>query len=797
MNGAFIKTLVALFSLAFFSVTATSQQTAPDLILFNGKIFTSDVAHPYVQALAIRGERIVATGDSAKINSRVGAQSSPSRIVVRKQEDLPQFTYPMTGTAQALLTSDDATFNVLASQVKHDLESVLQDYDIQDPAQDLLSSQPPLWASKPDAAAFEKIENDRLAAAQHSVDAIGAVKGPHTIANTLAPYDEAIRQIDTAKHLADLMQSVHPDHTFRDHATAMLTKASALSTELSLEPNIYHSLVSMELSKADAATRYYVKRALLEFRLAGVDKDASTRARLKQLNEDLTKEKSTFVRNIFDDQKTIELSDSSELDGLPEDYISRHKPGADGKIRITTADPDLSPAMTFARSDNLRRQLHAAFLDRAYPKNRAVLEDMLKTRYEIARLLGYPTWADYNAADAMIGSAKNIADFIQQVYVVSRPAQQKELAMLLTEKQKIHPGAKEIWDYEYPYYAELVRRSQFDFDSQSVRPYFPYEQVKQGILDIAAKFFSVSFRQEPDTPAWAPGVETWDVLDQGKLIGRFYLDMHPRPGKLTLARLAPILDGVRGKQLPEAALVCNFPQPTATDPGLMEYGDATTFFHEFGHLMHYILGSQQEWVGISAISMEQDFPEAPSQMLEELLHSPKVLALFARHYKTGKPIPTDLVTRMNRASTFTRAEQVARLGGRSAISFDLYNGDPKTLDPDAVCDKDVHRSRLVRLLPEVTHFYASFIHLSAYSSAFYTYLWDRVIAEDFYEQFNPDDPLSGDAPLRYRRLVLEPGSSMSANDLVKNFLGRPQNTKAFEHWMGEEFQSAPSNAQVR
>ena len=156
------------------------------------------------------------------------------------------------------------------------------------------------------------------------------------------------------------------------------------------------------------------------------------------------------MRNIFDDQKTIELSDSSELDGLPEDYISRHKPGADGKIRITTADPDLSPAMTFARSDNLRRQLHAAFLDRAYPKNRAVLEDMLKTRYEIARLLGYPTWADYRRCRRDDRFREKHRGFHPAGLCRFTPCPAEELAMLLTEKQKIHPGAKEIWDYEYP-----------------------------------------------------------------------------------------------------------------------------------------------------------------------------------------------------------------------------------------------------------------------------------------------------------------------------------------------------------
>jgi thimet oligopeptidase len=661
-------------------------------------------------------------------------------------------------------------------------------------AQDLLQSQPPLWASKPDAAAFERMENDRLAAAQRAIDAIVAVKGARTIENTLAPYDQAIERINAANNIAQLMQQVHPDADFRDRATAMVSKASAALTALSLNRAVYDVLANLDVSEADSATRYYVQRQLLEFRLAGVGKDDSTRARLKQLNERLTDETSAFGRNISEDQRTIEVTNPSDLDGLPEDYISLHKPGPDGKIRITTNYPDFFPVMTFAKSDDLRRRAMAAFLDRAYPKNRAVLKDMMATRYQIAGLLGYSSWAEYNAADKMVGTAGNIAKFIEELDAASHPSQQKELAMLLAEKQKTHPGATEIWDYENWYYPELVRRSQYNFDSQSVRPYFPYEEVKQGVLDTAARFFNVSFRQEQNVPAWDPSVETWDVLDRSKVIGRFYLDMHPRPGKYSHAAMFFALQGVRGKQLPEAALVCNLPAPTAGDPGLNDYEDVETFFHEFGHLMHWILAGQQPWAGISGISMEWDFVEAPSQMLEELLRSPQVLASFAHHYKSGEAIPAELVRRMNRASTFLRAAKVAQQDGFSAISYDMYKANPDKLDPDSICDKDFHRYFFLKLSPDTAHFYASFDQLAGYSSAYYTYMWDKVIAEDFFAQFDPDNPLAGDAPMRYRHLVLEPGGSMSANDLVKNFLGRPQNTKAFERWMGEEFQSASGSA---
>jgi thimet oligopeptidase len=661
-------------------------------------------------------------------------------------------------------------------------------------AQPASTSQVPLWSAKPDVTAFEKIENDHLSAAERAVERLVAAKGARTIENTVVPFDEAIQQINSANYFATLMQQVHPDAAFRDHATEMTRKASAAQTALSLNRDAYQALKNLDVSKSDPATRYYVQRQLLEFRLAGVDKDDATRAKLKQLNDQLTEEQSTFDRNISDDQKIVP-ADAAELDGLPQDYIERHKPGSDGKVQISTNYPDSLPALKFAKSDPLRHRVFEAMQTRAFPKNLDVLKKMMQTRYEIATLLGYPSWADYFAADKMVVNGSKIADFIQQVDAAERPVARREFEMLLAEKHKVNPQAKEVGDYEVSYLNEQVRRSEYNFDSQLVRPYLPYDRVKQGILDTAAKLFRVSFRQEQNVPAWDASVETWDMIDNGKMIGRFYLDMHPRPGKFSHAEMDPVLDGVRGKQLPEAILICNFPKPNDTDPGLMEYGDVVTFFHEFGHLMHWILGGQLQWAGISGITMESDFGEAPSQMLEEWMRSPQVLASFAHHYKTGEPIPAELVERMNRASAFGRGVWVSQQNSYTAISYDMYRGKPADIDPDKVCPEDMRR--YTPFTPsQGTHMYAAFGHLGGYSSAYYTYLWDKVIAEDFFMQFDHNDLLASDTGMRYRHIVLEPGGSVSANDLVKNFLGRPQNMTAFQHWMGEEFENGSASSRA-
>jgi len=183
-----------------------------------------------------------------------------------------------------------------------------------------------------------------------------------------------------------------------------------------------------------------VQRQLLEFRLAGVDIDDATRARLKQLDDDLTGEVTLYERNIADDQRSVDVTGAAELNGLPQDYIDRHKPGADAKIRITTDYPDIFPVLKFGKNQELRRRLYEEFDNRAYPKNRDLLQKMMQTRYEIATLLGYSSWADYNAADKMAVNGQNIANFIRDLDAAARPVAEREFAMLLVEKRKTDPG---------------------------------------------------------------------------------------------------------------------------------------------------------------------------------------------------------------------------------------------------------------------------------------------------------------------------------------------------------------------
>ncbi len=639
----------------------------------------------------------------------------------------------------------------------------------------------PFFTGRPNAAAVKTRTEKRLANAKAALDRVLAVKGQRTIANTLEPFDEVSRQLDMAGSQCGLLEETSPDSTTRTTAEGMSQVISKFVTELSLNRKLYDAVAALDLADADAETKYYVQRTLRDFRLSGVDKDQATRDRIKKLQEELVLVSQEFGRNIREDKSTVTCA-PAELEGLPQDYIDRHKPGADGRVTLTMEYPDYLPAITYAKSDDLRRRLYLAYQNRAYPKNIEVLDRLRQKRHELALALGFTNYADFVMADKMVGNATNARAFIDRVVAASDERQKREYQQLLARKQKDVPTATAVNFWEFPYYAEQVRRSEYDFDSQQLRAFLPYGQVKQGVLDVTARLFDVEIKRVPDAPVWHPSVECYELFDGGKLAGRFYLDMHPRPNKYNHAAQFGIRSGIAGRQIPEAALVCNLPGGEPGEPGLCDYNDLETFFHEFGHLLHTMFAGQRRWVGTAGISTEHDFVEAPSQMLEEWVRSPEVLATFAKDPKTGQTIPAELVQRMNRANGFGRGLLVRRQMVYAGVSLGCYDRDPAGLGTDQLLSDLVKKYQPFPFV-EGTHFQCAFGHLDNYSAVYYTYMWSLVIAKDLFSKFDKAHLLAPGAARSYRETVLAAGGSKPAAQLVRDFLGRDFNEQAWKKWL--------------
>ncbi|HEX7077064.1 MAG TPA: M3 family metallopeptidase [Candidatus Eisenbacteria bacterium] len=647
---------------------------------------------------------------------------------------------------------------------------------------------PLFFADRPDTAAFRASLEGELRTAQAALDRLLGVTGKRTVENTLVPYNEAALHADNAGYQSGLMESVHPDSSFRSVSEELSQAAQKFQTELSLNRGVYDAIAAVDLKGADADTRYLVEKTLRDFRLAGVDKDEATRRKIAALRDELVKIGQEFDRNIRNDSRTINVDSIVDLKGLPNDFVLAHMPGKNGKISISIEYPDRFPVMKYAESEDVRRRLQYESMNRGYPKNMAVLDRLIEKRYELARILGYKTWADCVTADKMIGTSRRATDFIDRIGKMVVDQAKVDYKEYVVQKRLEVPTATTVNVWELSYYGNLIRKSQYDFDAQSVRAYFPFEGVKQGVLDVTSRIFGVTFRRIEDAAVWDPSVEAYEIREGDRLLGRFFLDLHPRPGKFNHAAQFTIRQGCAGFQIPEAALVCNLPGGKPNDPGLMEHADVVTFFHEFGHLLHTVFGGRQRWEPLAGISTEWDFVEAPSQLLEEWCWNASSLQSFAKNYQTGEPIPADVVAKMRRADAFGRALDRSFQVALSDLSLRLYDRPPAEVNSDSVV---AQASREFLPYPQMpnTHFQCGFGHLDGYSAIYYTYLWSQVIEKDLFSQFDPANLLDPTTPIRYRKAILDRGGSRPAEELIRDFLHRDFNYDAFRKYLGEE--SAP------
>jgi thimet oligopeptidase len=620
------------------------------------------------------------------------------------------------------------------------------------------------------------------------------VAAPRTVDHALERYNELLTAMSESHALAGLMSEVHPDEVIRDAARECEQEVEQFRFELQLDRETYDALAAVDVSGADAETQRFLAHMLRDYRRAGVDQPPEVRARLKQIDEELTRLSQNFAKNLSEDVRAIKITDPARLAGLPADFVATHPPDRNGQIRITTDYPDYTPFLTYATDDELRRELYVAFRSRGDQHNEATLCEMLKLRAEKAALLGFANWADYITADKMIGSGTRAAEFIAKVWKLAAPRAEQDYKELLGQLQELAPDAAAVADWQKMWLENLVKKRRYEVDAKEVRQYFPYDRVLAGLLEITAEIFDLTYVLAGDAERWHPSVLVYDVVrgrgaDSTKL-GRIYLDMHPRDGKFKHAAQFPLKDGVRGIQLPEGVLVCNFRAPDPGGPGrpasagLMEHDDVVTMFHEFGHLMHHVLGGHQKWISQSGVATEFDFVEAPSQLFEEWAWSYDTLKRFARHHESGEVIPRSLVDNMRRADKFGLGTATVQQIFYAAISLGFHRADPDALDQLTEVQRLQKQYTPFAYVPG-TRFHTSFGHLVSYSATYYTYLWSLVIAKDLLTPFQARGLMSTEVTYVYRDKVLVPGGSRDAADLVRDFLGRSYDFAAYEKYLRE------------
>lgn len=639
------------------------------------------------------------------------------------------------------------------------------------------------------ASQVEEITANAIEEAERLQSEILAGESPRTYRSTLAPLERVGEVFGRAFGEAGFMGYVHTDPEARAAGRASAERLSKWHTELLFHPGLYQAIEDFSATE-EAAGLCGERARLLEFvrrdlKKAGHHLPTASQARVKELTGRLIELGVAFGQNIAEYEDALEVT-REELDGLPDSYVGSLPPADDGeRLRVTMAYPHVVPFMENAHRRDLRRRLAKKFGSRAVESNRPILEEAVAIRTEIAGLFDEPSWAHHRLSDRMAKTPETVENFYDLLLEPLRQAGRREVTRIAEMLEADgETGPVQAWDWRY--YDNRIRRTEYGVDQMEVAGYFPLDRVVEGMLDLTGEVFELEYRRV-DAPVWHEDVITYAVFDRGssRRIAHFHMDLFPREGKFSHAAAFPLVGGRRradgSYQQPRSAIVANFTPPLDGTPALLTHSEVVTLFHEFGHILHQVL-TRAELGRFSGTSTEGDFVEAPSQIMENWTWRPEILARFAFHYQTGEPLPSELLEKLTGAQLLNVAISKLRQAGFGLLDMALHGPDP-----DKDLDQILARTTKVSLFPlqEGTFSPAGFGHLLAgYDAGYYGYLWSEVYGDDMWRRFEEEGVTSPTVGMQYRREVLEVGGSRDAMDTLRAFLGREPDNGAFLSKLG-------------
>ncbi len=616
--------------------------------------------------------------------------------------------------------------------------------------------------------------------------------GERTFANTMLALEEAGELVARVSGMYGFMAYVSDNEGLRAAGRECEETLEKYGIALSFREDLYNAVREFAATEEAKGLTGEDKR-LLEFELRdyrrnGFELPPDERARVRALFDRLV-ELDVQFRKAIDDWDDGIMVRREELAGLPDAYVDSLKKtedGAETRYRVSLAYPELHPFMANAKSGELRRQLFEKDQRKGGEENVRRLEEAIRLRDEVARLLGYDSWAAYRTETRMAKTRENVASFLADLREKVSVKAARDMEGLRAAASAEGEADIDIWDWRY-YHNELLK-TKYAVNEFEIAEYFPLDACIEGLFDVTQTMLGLRFAPAPDAPRWNPDVQAFDVFDADgtEPFARFYMDLFPRPNTyghaaaFTLRRGRELADG--SYQKPVSAIVANFTKPTATQPSLLRHTEVVTFFHEFGHILHQTLTKARR-ARFSGTATERDFVEAPSQMLEHWVWEPSVLSGFARHHETGEPLPEHLVNAMVAAKNLDSGVMTLRQIFFATLDFAYHSPG---FDGDT--------TRKVRELHEITgfpympgtHFQSGFGHLFGYDAGYYGYLWSHVFGDDMYTFFEEHGPLDPATGAHYRKTVLERGGSVDGDELVRNFLGREPNNQAFLRGLGLE-----------
>ena len=627
------------------------------------------------------------------------------------------------------------------------------------------------------------------------IEGLLADPAPRTFANTMLPQEALDNRLEQVWSPVSHLHAVRDSDALRAVYTDAEQRISEHATELGQNRALY-AAVKAVAERADfallpRAARTLVEHALRDFRLSGVALEEPARTRFKDISNALTRLSTEFEEAVLDATEAwSEAVDEAALAGIPEAertqlQRSAREAGRDGWL-VTLKQPSVQAILTYADDRALRARVYAAHQTRASEQgpdagrfdNSARIEQIMALRHEAATLLGFANAAEESLATKMAGTPQRVLAFLHDLVARARPVAERELAELREfARAEIGLDTLEPWDVAYA--AEKLRQRKFSLSEEELKPYFALPAVLDGLFAIVARVFGVQVSARDGVESWHPDVRYYDLRDaQGRVIAGAFVDLYTRSGKRGGAWMDVCRSRFRmpdGTHLPVAYLVCNFAPPGADRPSLLTHDEVTTLFHEFGHGLHHLL-TEIDFPGVAGISgVEWDAVELPSQLMENFAWQRTALALFARHWQTGAPLPDELFARMLAARHFhaglflVRQLEYALFDFRLHLEFDPARGARALELLAAVRDEvAVIRPPAWQRMPH------SFAHIFAggYAAGYYSYLWAELLSADAFARFEESAVLDRDVGDAYRRSILAVGGSRPALESFVEFRGR-------------------------
>ncbi|MGE5314469.1 MAG: M3 family metallopeptidase [Acidobacteriota bacterium] len=544
--------------------------------------------------------------------------------------------------------------------------------------------------------------------------------------------------------------------------------------------------------KLTAEQKKLLDNTYRDFVRNGANLDAAKQSALREINKELSLLQLKFSQNVLKENNTyrLEVTDVKDLAGLPQGAIdaaaltAKEVKSASPYV-FTLQNASIMPFLQYADNRALREKIFKAYINRGNNgneyDNKENAAKMASLRVKRAHLLGYTSHADYVLEKAMAKTPANVYKLLNKLWkpaIAMAKNEAKDMQSMIDKEAK--PFKLEAWDWRY--YAEKVKKAKYDLDEEEIRPYLQLENVRNGAFDVARRLYGVTLTERTDIPVYHPDVKAFEVKEaNGRHIGIMYFDYHPRESKRGGAWMNSFRKQSRqdGKDVtPIIVNVCNFTKPTGDTPALLTFDEASTLFHEFGHALHGLL-SNSTYPSLSGTAVPRDFVELPSQIMENWAADPEVLKLYAKHYKTGEPMPQSLIDKIKKAGTFNQGFMTVEYLAASVLDMDWHTlTSDKQVDPVKFEKASMKKLGLIpEIAPRYRTQYFNHIFNNGYASGYYSYIWAAVLDADAFQAFKEKGLFDQTLAKSFRTNVLERGGTEDPMTLYKRFRGAEPDIK--------------------